>query len=349
MGDLDHDGPLPPADPERRALVVIPCLDEAAFIGPLLALLTADDGLDDPLFVVADGGSTDGTREIVAAAAADDPRIRLLDNPQRLQSAGVNLAARRYGAGRAWLVRVDAHATYPGRYASRLIAEGRRVGASSVVVSMDAQGKGGFQRAAAAAQTSRLGTGGSAHRLEGASGWVDHGHHALFRLDEFLACGGYDETFSHNEDAELDLRLAAAGGRVWLTDAVRLIYHPRSSPGALWRQYFAYGRGRARTVFKHRAKLRLRQVLPLGVAPVAALALAGPLFPASALPALAWAVASLGYGAVLGVRRGDGWAMLSGLAAMDMHLAWSLGFWREALRRRTPAPPPLGGVAETLS
>ena len=36
------------------------------------------------------------------------------------------------------------------------------------------------------------------------SGYVDHGHHAAFRAASFKAIGGYDETFSHNEDAEFD-------------------------------------------------------------------------------------------------------------------------------------------------
>jgi succinoglycan biosynthesis protein ExoA len=336
LGALGEERSFGP--PERRALIVVPCLNEEAFIGPLLVQLLADNDLEDPLIVVADGGSSDRTRDIVGELASRDCRVKLIANPKRLQSAGVNLAARLFGQGRAWLVRIDAHSTYPDRYASRLIAEGLRTQADSVVVPMDARGADGFQRAAATAQTSRLGTGGSAHRMEGATGWVDHGHHALFRLQPFLSCGGYDETFSHNEDAEFDLRLAKSGGKIWLTDAVRLVYHPRGTMGALWRQYMAYGRGRARTVLKHRARLRIRQALPLVVAPAVLMALAAPFIAVAALPALAWALLCLGYGAVLGVRQRNGWAMLAGLAAMEMHLAWCVGFWREVigqkLRRR---------------
>ena len=76
---------------------------------------------------------------------------------------------------------------------------------------MRTKGTGLFQKATALAQNSRLGNGGSQHREGGAGRWTDHGHHALMRLDAFRAVGGYDETFSHNEDAELDYRLAAGG------------------------------------------------------------------------------------------------------------------------------------------
>src|SRR5207248_7193295 len=143
------------------------------------------------------------------------------------------LAARLMGERRPWLVRVDAHADYPPNYASTLIAEARRTGAASVVVAMETRGEGTFQRAVAAAQNSRLGAGGSPHRRVTPGRWVDHGHHALFRLDAFEAVGGYDEGFSHNEDAEFDLRLRQQGGRIWLTDKVRIGYHPRATPSAL--------------------------------------------------------------------------------------------------------------------
>ena len=318
---------------EDRALIVIPCLNEAPLIASVIARVLEDDGLVDPLVLVADGGSKDGSREIVARIAAHDPRVRLMPNPGRLQSAGLNLAARAMGEGRPWLVRVDAHADYPKNYASALIAEARRTGATSVVVAVDTKGEAGFQKAVAAAQNSKLGTGGSAHRSEGAGQWVDHGHHALFSREAFQAIGGYDESFSHNEDAELDLRLTQDGGRIWLTDKVRIGYHPRSTPGALARQYFSYGKGRARTVLKHFTPLKVRQALPLAVAPAIASLIAAPLFWPLAIPAMVWALAALTYGALLGVKRRDGAILLlAGPAAMIMHACWSAGFWMQLIR-----------------
>ena len=194
-------------------LIVIPTLNEAEHIGPLLDSLSGKlEGMQARL-VVVDGGSTDQTRAIVEARTSD--RIALLRNPQRLQSAGLNLAADKFADDRTkWLLRLDAHARYPDDYCDRLLDEARLHGADSVVVSMDAVGSGFWQRAIALAQNSRFGNGGSAHRLAGAGRWVDHGHHALMRMDAFRAVGGYDAGFSHNEDAELDLRLGEAGYRI---------------------------------------------------------------------------------------------------------------------------------------
>lgn len=322
----------------ESAVAVVPCLNERSHIEMLIAHLLDDPAWADPLVIVADGGSTDGSREIVSALAARDPRVRLIANPARLQSAGVNAAARA-NLDRRWLVRVDAHAGYPRGYVSGLIDEARRTGADAVVVAMDTQGSTCFQKAAAAAQNSVLGAGGSAHRRGGAAGFVDHGHHALVDIGKFLAVGGYDETFSHNEDAEFDTRLAQAGGRIWLTRAQEITYYPRASSAALFRQYLNYGDGRARTILRHKSRPKLRQLAPAAIAPALLSALAAPVFPPLILPALAWIIASAAFGLMIGIRQSSLCAAASGWPAMVMHLAWSLGFWRRlamTLRDRNP-------------
>jgi succinoglycan biosynthesis protein ExoA len=134
-------------------------------------------------------------------------------------------------------------------------------GAESVVVSMTARGVTCFQKAAAAAQNSRLGNGGSAHRRLAEGRFVDHGHHALMNINAYRSVGGYDETFTHNEDAELDARLIAAGYRIYLCPGADITYYPRTSLTSLFRQYRNFGRGRAMTILKHRMKPKLRQMI----------------------------------------------------------------------------------------
>ncbi len=330
-------------------LLVTPCLDEADQLDQLIGQLLGDAG-EDALFVVADGGSTDGSQEIVERHAARDPRVRLLRNPARIQSAGVNRAARRFAANRRWMVRIDAHADYPPDYVSKLVETAERTGADSVVVSLTTRGETFFQRTTAVAMNSWLGTGGSAHRVGAPAAWVDHGHHALIDLNSFLGVGGYDPTFSHNEDAEFDTRLRAEGGRIWLTDEVTVTYHPRRTPGTLIRQYFNYGKGRARTILKHRARPKLRQALPLAVAPAVALAAVGAMAgaPILDLPAALWTAACLGSSALLFARDRRAESLAAGPVAMLMHLGWSAGFWRQladqataplhARGERAPAP-----------
>ena len=317
-----------------RLLIVVPCLDEEAALPDLLAMLATDAG-DGALIVVADGGSRDRSVAIVEEFALRHPAVRLLHNPKRLQSAGINLAARTFGADRDWLVRIDAHCGYPAGYVDLLLESAAQHDATSVVVPMITRGEACFQRAAAAAQNSVMGTGGSPHRHLVTGRYVDHGHHALFDLALFLAVGGYDESFSHNEDAELDHRLGQAGGRIWLEPDASLIYHPRKDPGALFRQYRNYGRGRARMVGKHGVRLKLRQAAPLVIAPVIAAAMLGMILAAMvdarfallALPASGWLMLCQAFAVVLAKRAWSWCVLASGLAAAIMHAGWSIGYW----------------------
>jgi succinoglycan biosynthesis protein ExoA len=243
------------------------------------------------------------------------------------------LAVRAFGEGRQWLVRLDAHAQYPAGYVGILIGEAHRTGASSVVVAMTSRGSEPFQSAVAAVQNSVLGAGGAAHRRAGKAQFVDHGHHALFNLPRFLAVGGYDESASHNEDAEFDIRLTRAGGKIWLTRAVEVVYFPRSTVQALYRQYFCYGRGRAATLVRHRKVPKLRQLLPAGVAPAIAAISLTPWQMVAAIPALFWAASCVLFGGILGLKVGARGAVFAGIAAMTIHTAWSIGFWWELLSR----------------
>jgi len=312
---------------------VIPTFNEAHHIGGLLDSLLPFARRSGTPIIVADGGSGDATRAIVAARAQAEPLIRLLDNPARLQSAGINRAVALAAPETRWLIRVDAHAAYRADFCDILLAEAAETGADSVVVGMHAVGEGVLQRAIAAAQNSRFGNGGAAHRMAPQGRLVDHGHHALMLLAAFRAVGGYDESFSHNEDAELDLRLAQAGARIWLTARTVVTYYPRRSLGALARQYMNFGRGRAATLRKHRQRPRLRQWVVAGLAPALSLAILGPLHPAFVAPLALWVLGCGAAGTSLAVAGRDPRLALGGPAAGLMHLAWSLGFWSGLLRR----------------
>jgi succinoglycan biosynthesis protein ExoA len=192
-------------------------------------------------------------------------------------------------------------------------------------------GSGAVQKSAAAAQNSRLGTGGSRHRHVSAGEWVDHGHHALMRISAFEAVGGYDETFSHNEDAELDYRLKQSGYRIWLSGRTRMVYYPRASLKGLFVQYLGYGRGRARNVLKHRVIPKVRQMVPLLVFPVVLLASLSFVHWLAAVPLLVWASVCLGYGLWTAIRQRNADIALAGVSAMIMHLGWSVGFWLQLL------------------
>jgi succinoglycan biosynthesis protein ExoA len=288
------------------SLIVIPCLNEAAHIGALVHELRPAAERLGARIVVADGGSTDGTRAIVEEIALEDPRIILLDNEKRLQSAAINLAIANYGEGAEYLIRIDAHGGYPSDYCDRLIEEALATGADSVVVSMLTSGSGMVQKAVAAAQNSKLGTGGSKHRHLSVGEW-----------------------------AELDYRLRRSGYRIWMTGKTQMTYYPRSSLAGLYFQYLGYGRGRAKNVLKHRMIPKVRQMVPLLVVPIVALAAFSFVHWLAIVPLLIWASVCLGYGVWTAISQRNPDSALAGISAMVMHFGWSVGFWLQLLGPRS--------------
>lgn len=66
--------------PAMDVSVIVPVLDERDTIGPLVGALFAQT-VPPVEVVVADGGSTDGTRAVLAAIAAREPRLRVIAGP----------------------------------------------------------------------------------------------------------------------------------------------------------------------------------------------------------------------------------------------------------------------------
>jgi succinoglycan biosynthesis protein ExoA len=327
--------------------ILMPVLNEEDYIGPAIASLIPDaDDLDYEI-IVLDGGSVDRTREIVSSLTAGNPRIRLVSNEGRIQSAAINKGALLAKPSSEILVRADCHSKYPSGFVRGLMRELRVREVASIVVPLRTVGVSPFQRAIAAAENSRLGNGASQHRLGTKSGYVDHGHHAAFDRRAFLSVGGYDESFTHNEDAELDIRLIESGARIWLCSELSIIYFPRKSVRSLAKQYFNYGAGRARTIFKHRRRPKMRQMLPIAAAGMNLCCIVFGTF--GQLPFLIPTLAYLGtctaWGGILALSKRDYASLASGLAAVVIHHSWAAGFasrYMQLVIRGRPYPAGTG-------
>lgn len=241
--------------------IAVPCLDEEAHIERFLRGVIEQDYPADRLeIVVADGGSTDGTRARVQRLAAEFPRISLIDNPGRLQAAGMNEVIKRSRGD--VIVRMDVHAEYARDYVSKSVEVLERTGADNVGGAARTQSTSPFQRAVCAALESPLGVGGSKYRSWDNEGFVETVFNGAFRREVFERVGLYDPAAITNEDAELNQRIHQFGGRVYLSREIVVYYFPRDQPRRLAVQYFKYGRGRARTLLKHRRLLSIRPLVP---------------------------------------------------------------------------------------
>jgi len=318
--------------------IVMPALNEERYIGDAIKSVLPQPGTLAYELLVLDGGSSDRTHEVVQKLAEQHPEIKLLHNERRIQSAALNIAAEICDPRTEILVRADCHAEYPPDFAARCAETLRATGSASVVVPMRAVGQRSIQRAIAAAQNSRLGNGGSQHRIAGQSGYVEHGHHAAFDRAVFRDLGGYDETAPYNEDAEYDARLVASGRRIYLDGALTIDYFPRTSLRALGRQYFRHGWGRANTILKHAKAPKLRQVLPVLVllASISGLVLWPLAGFVALLPMLLYVGACILWAAILAGQSRDAAVLLAAPAAIVTHMSWACGFLVRMAEQRLP-------------
>jgi succinoglycan biosynthesis protein ExoA len=325
-------------DPEAVDVsVLIPVRNEAAVLRDVADAMRAQrfDGNIELLFV--DGCSDDGSRAILDALAAEDPRVRVFDNPARRTPQALNLALR---AARGHVIaRMDAHTRYPADYLALGMRRLRAGGVDWVSGPQLAEGEGPWSRRVALALSSRLGTGGADFRHGADEEFeVDSGFTGMWLRETLERHGGWDEEWLNDQDFELAARIRKAGGRIVCVPAMAAQYVPRDSLARLWRQYHRYGFYRVKTSLRHPESLRRSHVLPPGV--VAALAgavvLPRPLRTLAragvglyALVLVAISARELGRGSTADV------ASLP-LVFATMHVAWGIGFLRGCLELGPP-------------
>lgn len=313
--------------------IISPCRNEAAHIDAYLTAALAQECRGFELeIVLADGLSDDGTKQKLEEWMRREPRLKVIANPGRIVSTGLNLALRE--ARGDVIVRMDIHTTYAPDYVAECVKALQETGATCVGGPWVAKGEGLVQGAIAKAFQSRFGSGGAASRNTSYSGPVDTVYLGAWRRADLLAFGGFDETLVRNQDDELNLRILRGGGKVWQSSAIRSEYRPRASLSAVFNQFRQYGYWKLPVIRKHRLPASPRHLAPFGfVLWLAALALAAPFSTLAwmALVATLLVYATVALASAVGVQ-GDGGSLagvaITASAFACMHAGYGLGFGR---------------------
>lgn len=260
MGRVESDDASVPPSALPEVDVIVPLRDEIDKLPAFLAMLEAQT-LRPRRIIVADGMSTDGSRDLLARVAADDDRLLVLDNVDRIVPAALNLALLHVQS--PLVARMDTHALYEPDYLETVVTTlAERPSLSGVGGAMRTSGRGEWGLAIASTLGRSFGLGGARHRVGGAEGPIAHVFSGCYRTDKLREIGGWDSRYRANEDFEADTRLLEAGGELWLQPEAMSTWFVRESVPALAKQMWRYGYYKAHTLRDHPSSLKLRQLAP---------------------------------------------------------------------------------------
>ena len=315
----------------------MPVRNEAAFIERSVGAVLAQDYPRDRLeVIIADGLSSDGTRDVVARLRQQNPNVSLIDNPGRIASTGLNAAL---GVAKGEIIiRVDGHSEIAPDYVRRCVSHLTDDKVDGVGGPLETVGETYRARAIAAAMSSTFGVGDSAFRIgAGRAKFVDTVAFAGYRRETIQRAGPFDEELVRNQDDEYNYRVRKLGGRILLSPDIQARYYSRAGFRKLWKQYFEYGYWKVRVLQKHSRQMSARQfVPPLFVLTLLLFILSAPFLMVSrwllAATVIAYAVLSLG--ATIAVARKSEWRLfpLLPIAFAIIHLAYGAGFLVGILR-----------------
>jgi len=219
--------------------VIIPSYQEKDFIGKCLDSLIENDYPKESLeILVLDGGSDDGTREIIKDYSKNHPFIKFLDNPKKFAVSAVNKGIRE-SKGEI-VIRCDVHAEYCPDYISRLVSwleKEKKIGSVGGIW-INRPEEGGIPYA-----LSHFFCVGPGRYRVGVKEpqEVDTVPFGAWRREVLDEVGFLDERFLRAEDLEFNIRIKRAGYKIVLDPEIKIYYYPRDSYGKLFSMMFQYG------------------------------------------------------------------------------------------------------------
>lgn len=324
--------PSGPAAHDRPVSVVVTCLNEAGSIGPCLQSLLGQH-YDHYEIVVVDGGSGDGTLEIIQELAATDQRLHCLVERKQGTAAGRNAGIR--AARHALIAFTDADCIVPPDWLTTLVMglmEAQR-GDPAVV----AAGGGNIVPPDAPPFVQAIGIAldcfaGSFTSVQGRRYPISMGVpslatlNVLYQKDALTLVQGFDESLaSEAEDADLNFRLIVQGKKLVFLSHVTVHHHFRATPRDWARNMRRYGRGRARLLKRHPTMRHPQFLLPPAFLLAMAVIPLGFVHPVFFLPAL-YVPLILLYAFLLAARSGHPflWHMVA-LVFIIQHFSYALG------------------------
>ena len=221
--------------------VVMPVYNEEKHIEKCIdSLLEQDYPLENMEWIFVDGMSKDRTVEILNGYREKYPQlIKVVNNPHRVVTYALNIGIANSVA--KYIVRLDAHADYAKDYISKCIYHLENSDADNVGGVAETKAFGFVGDSIAKMISSKFGVGNSQFRTNGEDGYVDTVPFGAFRREVFEQLGLFDERLIRSEDNEINYRIRKNGGKIYMSNDIKLTYYCRDTVGSLLKMAFGNG------------------------------------------------------------------------------------------------------------
>jgi glycosyltransferase involved in cell wall biosynthesis len=255
--------------PIQLVSICVVAYKEAAAITHVFAALKAQDYPHEKIeLVLVDGLSGDGTKELMEAFAADNQSfyaVKVLDNPQRVLPAGLNIAFAQ-STGDA-LIRLDAHASIPPNFVRanvETLEGGEYVCGGLRPTILDPRvAHSAWAHTLHSAEESLFGSSIASYRRDLVAGEQKSVFHACYRREVIDAVGRFDERLVRTEDNDFNYRVRRAGFRIWYTPDIVSYQYVRASFKKMLAQKASNGYWIGRTLLMCPSCLSLYHLVPL--------------------------------------------------------------------------------------
>ncbi|MEN9394975.1 MAG: hypothetical protein RL362_1196 [Bacteroidota bacterium] len=308
--------------------IVIPCWQEEQYIEKCVLSCLKQDYKGLINVIVADGGSTDATRNILNQLGKEWPSLQVVLHD--LKSTPISLNKGIQSGKGDWVMILGAHSELPQDYLSRCI--------HNIIENPSIDCIGGWiqnhyhdntAQIIGWAMSSSFGVGNAHFRTGQQKGFVDTVAFGMYRRICFEKVGLFNEELARNQDDEFNYRFTQAGFKIFLDPTIHCSYFVRSSWRKVSSQYFQYGLWKVYVNVLHRQITTIRQMIPaLFVAYMVMATILSITIPDWKWLWLSGGIIYLGLGYVAASQKSGRHALSILFAFFILHSSYGCGYWQ---------------------
>lgn len=242
--------------------VIVPLYNEEKYVRQFIdSLIEQSYDRSNMEWILVDGNSSDNTVPIIKSyMELNEYPIILLNNEKRKTPYALNKAIET-AKGR-YIIRLDAHAKFYPDYIEKCVYYLENTDADNVGGVAETESSGFVGNAIAQMVSTKFGVGGSDFRIGNSNKYVDTVPFGAFRREVFDKVGLFDTRLLRSEDNDMNSRIRAAGGKIWLSDEIRFKYYSRTTVSGILKMGMQNGNALFRTFKVNRKAMSLRHFIP---------------------------------------------------------------------------------------